>query len=65
MAGVSHAGKLVEPVSLSSAIDITTVSVVDEEDAAQENAGPLASAALIEQVKQAGATKQVYMTRGL
>lgn len=59
MAGVSHAGELVQPMSLSSAIDITPPSAIDEEDAAQENSGPLASVALIEQAKQAGATKQV------
>lgn len=60
VASVSHAGQLVEPVSLSAAIDISPPVVadlagVDEKD----GPGPLASAALIEQAKEAGATQEV------
>eukprot|EP00903_Cladosiphon_okamuranus_P018374 g16902.t2 len=59
VASVSHAGRLVEPVSLSATIDISPplkpdVTVYDDRD----GPGPFASAVLIEQVKKAGATKE-------
>eukprot|EP00752_Nemacystus_decipiens_P015157 g13502.t2 len=59
VASVSHAGRLVEPVSLSAAIDISPPVVgdapgIDDKD----GPGPLASAALIEQIKEAGAMKE-------
>lgn len=60
VASVSHAGRLVEPVSLSATIDISPPPATDpaSEDT-MDVLRPLASAALIEQVKKAGATKEV------
>lgn len=63
MASVSHAGKIVEPKSLSAAIDISPLPEeppVDNKD----GPGPLASAALIEQVKQAGGAEEVRQRAG-
>lgn len=60
VASVSHAGRLVEPVSLSATIDISPPVVTDAAAVEEKDGpGPLASAALIEQVKKAGATKEV------
>lgn len=63
VASVSHAGKIVEPASLSATIDISPPAITDPEaPAAAENdgPGPLASVVLIEQAKKAGATKEVW-----
>ena len=49
MASVSLAGKAVEPQSLSCAVDVTPGNL---------SGGPLGSAALIEQIKQAGAASK-------
>ena len=55
MASVSLAGKSVEPQSLSCAVDVTPGNL---------SGGPLGSAALIEQIKRAGAaTKDVSESR--
>lgn len=62
VASVSHAGRLVEPVSLSAAIDISPPAITEPEAPAvseKDGPGPLASAVLIEQVKKAGATEEV------
>ncbi|CAM9591577.1 unnamed protein product [Ectocarpus sp. 8 AP-2014] len=61
VASVSHAGKIVEPVSLSATIDISPPAITDPEAPAvaeNDGPGPLASAVLIEQAKKAGATKE-------
>lgn len=49
-ASVSHAGSSVEPQSLSCAVDVTPGDF---------GGGPLGSAVLIEQIKRAGAAKEV------
>lgn len=62
VASVSHAGRLVEPVSLSAAIDISPVAITDigaPAVAEKDSPGPFASAVLVEQVKKAGAIKEV------
>ncbi|CAM9823542.1 unnamed protein product [Ascophyllum nodosum] len=57
--GVSHAGGEVEPMSLSSAIDISPPPPTEEISLSPEDGpGPLGSAVLVEQVKRAGATTQ-------
>lgn len=53
MASVSNAGNLVEPLSLSCAVDVTPGDV---------GGGPLGTTTLIEQIKRAGALTEV-MTR--
>ncbi|CAN0479074.1 unnamed protein product [Ectocarpus sp. 12 AP-2014] len=61
VASVSHAGKIVEPASLSATIDISPPAITDPEAPAvaeNDGPGPLASAVLIEQAKKAGATKE-------
>lgn len=52
MASVSHGENSVEPQSLSCAVDVTPGEV---------GGGPLGSAALIEQIKRAGAAKEVRL----
>lgn len=60
VASVSHAGQLVEPVSLSATIDISPLAKTDVPvEEGKGGSGPLASAALITQVKKAGGTKEV------
>lgn len=64
VASVSHAGRPVEPVSLSAAIDISPPSNADLEAPAvsrEDRPGPLGGAVLIEQVKKAGAIEEVYI----
>lgn len=62
MASVSHAGGVIEPVSLSSAIDISPARDMEDIAVAEKDGpGPLASAVLIEQVKQAGAANEVRL----
>lgn len=61
VAAVSHDGGVIEPVSLSSTIDISPAPVTEDATALERDGpGPLASAVLIEQVKLAGATKEVW-----
>lgn len=64
MASVSHAGDVVEPMSLSSAIDISPPAAnVEPSLSPEDGPGPLASAVLIEQIKQVGATAKVRIGR--
>lgn len=60
---VSHAGEEISPMSLSAAIDISPELEVDDDVVVTVNdgPGPLASAVLIQQIKQAGATKKVRL----
>ncbi|CAM9329163.1 unnamed protein product [Laminaria digitata] len=61
---VSHAGGEVKPVSLSAAIDISPqLDMGDAVVPINDGPGPLASTVLIQQIKQAGATKKVQVRR--
>lgn len=64
VASVSHAGDVVEPMSLSSAIDISSPAADEEPSMSPEDGpGPLASAVLVEQIKRVGATAKVWIRR--
>lgn len=61
VASVTHDGEILEPASLSAALDISP-PIDDPTTDETDGPGPLASAALVEQIKRVEATKEVRCT---